>query len=150
MKIRVFVIAAIACSLMAPPIAMATPASEALGTCMVDSLNGKERKELAQWIFFAMAAHPDIKIYSKVTPDDQTEVDKYVGNLVTRLLTVDCSQQTKNATKEDSRKALEDAFGLVGKVAMQELMSNKEVATSLYGYAKYVDKQKLTEVVGPH
>ncbi len=149
MKVNVLLVAALLCMLIKPDAAVASPTSDALGTCMVDALNGKERKELAQWIFFGMAAHPEIKIYSKVTVDDQLNIDKYVGALVTRLLTVDCIDQTKNANKEIGNKALEDAFALVGKVAMQELMSNKEVATSLYGYAKFVDNQKLAAVLGP-
>jgi hypothetical protein len=149
MKIRSLVIAAVLCGFVAPQTAIASTASDALGACMIDSLTGKERKELAQWIFFGMAAHPDIKKYSKVGEEDQINIDKFVGGLVTRLLTNDCLQQTKNAVNTDGPNALKDAFGLVGKVAMQELMSNKEVSTSLYGYAKYLDKKELLNIMSP-
>ena len=128
---------------------MAGPASDALGTCMVDSLNGKERKELAQWIFFAMAAHPDIKKYAQVSKVDQLNTDEFVANLVTRLLTNDCAEQTRTAVKDDGEVAIKGAFEMVGKVAMQELISNKEVSASLLGYAKFLDRKKLADIMSP-
>lgn len=127
--------------------AIAGPASDALGACMVDSLTGKERKELAQWIFFGMAAHPDIKQFAKISTEDQVNIDRYVGILVTRLLSKDCVQQTKNAMQADGPNSMKDAFGLVGQVAMQELMTNKEVSTSLFGYINYLDKNELSSVL---
>jgi hypothetical protein len=132
-----------------PQSAIAGPASESLGTCMIDSLTGKERKQLAQWVFFAMAAHPEIKEFSKITAESQLKTNETVGKLVTRLLTENCAEQVKKAAKEDGPTALSGAFELVGKVAMQELMANKEVVASISGYAKFVDQEKLGALMKP-
>src|SRR6185436_21082717 len=70
-------------------------------SCMVDTLSGKERKSLAKWIFFSIAAHPDIKSYSKASGQDIKESDVYVGKLITRLLTVSCPEELKKANKSD-------------------------------------------------
>ncbi len=43
----------------------------ALTTCFVDSLNGKERKQLATWIYFAVAAHPEMKPFSNISPQQR-------------------------------------------------------------------------------
>ncbi|WP_346837970.1 hypothetical protein [Microbulbifer sp. SAOS-129_SWC] len=118
-------------------------ATQAFGICLTDSLTGKERKTLAKWIFFAIAAHPEIKSYAKMTDKDQDQANRFVGNLVTRLITEDCPNQAKRALKEDGGQAFEQAFGLVGKVAMRELMADKHVVQSVSGFEKYLDKDKF-------
>jgi hypothetical protein len=103
---------------------------------MVDTLNGKERTNLAKWIFFSIAAHPEIKSHSGVGQKERKESDEYVGKLITRLLTSDCPNELKRANKSDP-VALQKAFELVGKVAMQELMTNQDVMKAVSNYARY-------------
>jgi hypothetical protein len=38
---------------------------------MADSSTGKDRKELARWIFVAMSSHPELKGLTTITPADQ-------------------------------------------------------------------------------
>src|SRR5688572_22828352 len=119
--------------------AIAGPASDSLGTCMIESLGSKDKKQLGQWIFFAMATHPDTKEYSKVPAEAQKIANEYVGKLVTKLLSENCAEQVKTAAKEEGPEAIKTAFELVGKIAIQELMTNKEVSASISDYAKFVD-----------
>ena len=116
--------------------------SQSLGTCLVDSLNGKERKQLVKWIYFSIAAHPEMKPFSNISENDRITTDRYVGKLVTRLLVEDCSSIFLTAQKADSL-ALEKAFEIVGRVAMQELMNNQEVTTAITNYANYADLNKI-------
>lgn len=95
---RTLIIAILGAVLMSGP-AIAGPASDALGTCMIDFLNGKERKELGKWIFFAMSAHPEISQFSNVSSELRNESDEYIGSLVTRLLVKDCLAEAKIALK---------------------------------------------------
>ncbi len=115
-------------------------------SCMVDALNGKERKNLAKWVFFAVAAHPEIKSYSKATPQDIETSDKYVGALITRLLTDNCPTELQAASKEDPL-ALQKGFQLVGQVAMQELMADQSVMQAISNYARYADQDKINQVL---
>lgn len=71
------------------PLAHATPASDAAGTCLADSTTGKDRKQLARWIFLAMAQHPEIGDLAKVTPAALEEANKQTGALFTRLIADD-------------------------------------------------------------
>ncbi len=123
----------------------ATP-TEVFGGCLIDNLNGKERKNLAKWIFFAIAAHPEIKSYSKITSNDVTDSDKYVGSLITRLLTENCQNEMKAANKADPQ-AIEKAFRLVGEVAMQELMTDKDVTATITSYINYTDQEKINKTL---
>ena len=118
--------------------ATSTNKSLALSTCLTDSLNGKERKELAKWIYFGMSQHSTIKPYSNISNDDQIQMDQYLGKLMTRLLTVDCKSIVKSALEADSN-SLEAAFGVVGRVAMEELMREKSVSRTLEQFSEYVD-----------
>ncbi|MBN8446793.1 MAG: hypothetical protein J0M22_15125 [Gammaproteobacteria bacterium] len=114
---------------------------------MVDAITGKERKQLATWIFFAMAAHPDIKEFGNVTAEDQASIDRTIGVLVTRLLTETCAAQLQAGYKEGGQLAIQNAFELLGKVAMQELMTNRNVMVSVEGYANFIDEKKLESVL---
>jgi hypothetical protein len=126
-----------------PISAFAGEAANELGVCLADSLTGKERKALARWIFFGMAAHPEIRPYTEVSDQAIDDLDKLVGELVTRLMTSDCPQQARAAVKDEGSAAIEYAFGLVGQVAMQELMMNQEVSQTLGGFEKYVDQEAI-------
>lgn len=125
---------------------IADSSTNELANCLVDNLNGKERRNLAIWIFLSMAAHPEIKSYSNVNKKDVKESDEFVGKLITRLLTVDCSHSLKKAHSSDPL-AMQKAFELVGKVAMQELMTNQDVMKSLINYAQYADVEKINKIL---
>jgi hypothetical protein len=114
-----------------------------LGVCLTDSLTGKERKNLAKWIFFSMSVHPEISIHFKVPEQTIDKNNEYVGNLMTRLLAEDCPNQTKAALKEAGSTAMENAFEIVGRVAMQELMRDQSVTSTIGGFEKYLDTEKL-------
>lgn len=47
--------------------ALAGPYTDALGSCLADNTTGKDRKELARWIFVAMSAHPEMRDLSNTT-----------------------------------------------------------------------------------
>ncbi len=145
MTTRLLIITLLSTLLFATP-ANAGPASDALGVCLIDSLNGKERKTLAKWIFLGMAAHPDMSKLADVPPELQLETDIFIGELLTRLLTEDCIAETKEAFSTESTLAFATAFELVGKVAMQELMTNTDVSTALTGYNEFVDLHKLGDL----
>lgn len=129
-------------SVLAPAV-QAGPAAQAFGTCLTDALSGKERKDMAQWIYFAIAAHPEMKSFSKVTDEDRNRMDQYMGKLVTRLISEDCPEKAKAAMKEGGAYAFQQAFGLVGQVAMRELMTDPNVQKAIMGYTQYLDQKKL-------
>lgn len=117
-----------------------------LGSCLTDALNGKERKRLAKWIFFAIAAHPEIKSYSNITAKNINDSDEYVGKLITRLLTGDCPDKLNAAYKSDPL-AIEKSFELVGQVAMQELLANQNVTKAITNYGQYADQEKIGSIL---
>jgi len=140
---KVFTAAALAlsCVLTAPAQANVNDFS----ICLADSLNGKERKQLATWVFYAMAAHPELKELANVSQERRIEMDKSVAKLMTRLLTEDCSEHVVAAMHQDPL-AIQRAFEFVGQVAMQELLADQAVTNSISNYAHYVDQEAIASL----
>ena len=128
-----------------PATSNANQSAQKLGVCLVDSLNGKERKELAKWIYFGMSAHSTIKPYSNISQKKLASMNKYVGTLITRLITEDCPKIAKKAINENGSSAFEYAFEIVGKVAMQELMTEPSVEKYLGAFEQYLDQDKFNQ-----
>jgi hypothetical protein len=141
MTIGQYLLAASAACLAFP--ACAGPAADALGTCLADNTSGKERKDLAKWIFVAMGTHPDIQDVSRVLPAQREETDRRVGEIVTRLLTRSCAEQMRVAVKEEGADAFKAAFNSLSDLAMKELMINQTVEASLSSWQKYFDQRKF-------
>lgn len=78
--------------------ALAQNTTQALSQCLAETTSGKDRKDLARWVFFAMASHPDIKQYaSPAVAAEETQTHKTMAELFTRLLSESCLRQTQQA-----------------------------------------------------
>ena len=133
-------------SAIATSYAIAGPAADALGTCLSDNTTGKERKDMARWVYVGMSAHPDMQSLSKVTEANRDELDRMMATLFTRLVTENCRAQAKLAMEKEGAVSFQTAFGAMGKLAMQELMSNPDVSASFNKYSKYLDTNKINSV----
>ena len=51
--------------------------------------------------------------------------------------------------KDGGAVAIQVAFQSLGQLAMQELMSNKDVAANMGAFEKYLDKDKLNKALAP-
>jgi hypothetical protein len=126
-----------------------TPIAD-LSSCLADNTSGKDRKDLAKWVFLAMASHPEIRQYASAdAAAGSPDTHKATAALFTRLLADDCARQTQAAVKDGGAVAIQGAFQSLGQLAMQELMSNKDVAASMGAFEKYLDKDKLNKALAP-
>jgi hypothetical protein len=133
--------------LLAPATLGAQPQVDALGSCLADSTTGKDRKDLATWMFLGMAAHPDIRQYAAPTASADAEASaKVMGTLVTRLLTENCAAQTKAVMADGGSAAMEAAFGRLGQLAMQELMAAPEVSSTMGIFEKHLDQAQFMKL----
>ena len=129
--------------------AVAGPSAEALNQCLADNTSGKDRKDLAKWVFMAMAIHPEIKELSNISTEARDKSNQTVGRLVTRLLSESCVEHTRAVMQNEGPGALQASFEVLGRLAMQELMSNSEVGPALGSFEKYLDRKKLESVLAP-
>lgn len=138
---KIVVISLLALTMLMPLVSYANE-TQTLATCLTDSLNGKERKSLIKWVFFAMSAHPELDQYTQETGEDVTSSNETMGALVTRLFTEDCPEEAVLANKTDPL-AIQKAFEFVGQVAMQELMRDQNVMSSISNYVQHTDQNKI-------
>lgn len=128
--------------------APAPNAVEALSTCLTDASSGKDRKDLARWIFMSMAAHPEMKRLGSISAQDRAAADKAMGALMTRLMTQACGDQTRQVVRAaGSNAGIQLAFGKLGELAMQELMSNADVDAAMGSFLQYADQPLITRTL---
>jgi len=128
--------------------ATAGTATNALISCMTDNTTGKDRKDMARWVFVGMSVHPEIKSLSNVTESDRDQLDRTIATIVTRLLANNCQEQARLALeKEADQEPIKVSFDVIGRLAMQELMANSEVQSAFTNFAKYIDASKFNPIV---
>lgn len=123
--------------------ALAANEVDALTACFADNTTGKDRRDLARWVFISMAAHPAMHDIANVSPEAREEAERAAGQLYTRLLTESCAPQALAAIRSGDREALGRSVEFLGKLAMQELATNKDVAAGFAGVQRYIDRKKL-------
>jgi hypothetical protein len=132
----------------AAPVQAAEPA-DALKTCLTDSTSGKDRKELAKWVFLAMAAHPEMTRHAGANAAAAAdESSRTMAALVTRLLTESCVNETRSVVKSaQGAQSMELAFQGLGQLAMQELMADKAVRDAMALFQRYLDQERFTKAL---
>ena len=138
-----FIIKIMALMFLCVGLSHAGTSSDELSTCLTNSTSGKDRINLARWVFAGMAAHPEVANIANVIPEKKDEINKTMANLLTRLIAEDCKKEINITVKNDSQAALKLAFESLGRMAMLELMSNKSVSEEFDSMDKYVDKEKI-------
>jgi hypothetical protein len=131
-----------------PLSAHAGPKADALAACLGDSTSGKDRKDLARWIFVAMATHPEIKDLSNVNEASRNGADEAVARLFTALLAERCTPQAREAVQQEGQAGMVTAFQTLGALAMQELMSNPQVSGAISGFERRIDRAKMDAALG--
>jgi hypothetical protein len=71
-----------------------------------------------------------------------------VGQVFNRLVTETCPKEFRALAQADGQGALVKAFEFLGRLAMQELMTNDEAKGAFGEFEKFVDRAKIAEVFG--
>jgi hypothetical protein len=129
--------------------ALAGPYANAASQCMADRTTGKDRKDLAKWIFIAMGAHPDIRNLSAASGTELDSSSRTVGALFSRLIAENCAGEFSALVANEGSESIGIAFEFLGKLAMRELMTDSEVSAALAGFEKYIDRPKVSSVLTP-
>ena len=76
-------------------IVIAGPAVDQLSDCLVKATTAADKTTVLQWTFTALAAHPDLKSFSNVTPEQKNQLDQKLAQVLQRVIVEQCSTQTK-------------------------------------------------------
>ena len=148
--LRLFIVAVMLAVSAVPALAQRQEPFGALTTCVTDNTSGRDRKDLAKWVFIAMAAHPEMKPYADASASAAAdESAQRMAVLFTRLLTDSCVNEMKAVVQIGQvSQALQLAFQGLGQLAMQELMADQAVQASMGLFDRYVDQERLREAFG--
>lgn len=119
--------------------AMPDAASRALGQCLVLKTNGGDRLLVARWLAGAIGAGDATRDMLTVDQADKAAADKGMAALYTRLFTVDCAAEARPLFKARDQAGIEAAGGMLGEIAMRELMNDPKVSAAIGAYAKFID-----------
>ncbi|WP_029407835.1 hypothetical protein [Thiomicrorhabdus sp. Milos-T2] len=117
-----------------------------LSKCLIESTSQRDRVALVRWMFTAASRHPAVKSISSVSETQLDAANKTTGQLIMRLLTVSCKNETEKAFQFEGQSTLESSFMVLGQVAGKELFSSPEVSAAMAGLNKYIDKNKLNSI----
>ncbi len=121
----------------------AGPFTDKLSICLIEKTTQADKNKLIKWIFGAMSSHPIVKDLSNIPRETSEQLSRDTANLFMELLTVRCRAETEKAVQYESDIALQTSFSILGKVAMQGIMSDPSVAQYLGELDNYIDKNKL-------
>lgn len=141
-------------ALMALGLAPATPAragiySDDLSRCLVASTSSAEKTALVRWIFSNAALHPEVANITAISAEQRTQIDKTAALLLQKLLTQTCREPYGKAARYEGAIAMQTSFGVLGQVAMQELMSDPAVSQGFGAIGKYVDEAAIKAAADP-
>jgi hypothetical protein len=123
--------------------AQASPAADDLGRCLVKSTNATDRTDLMVWVFTALSAHPAVKAYANVTDAQRVETSKVTARLLERLITADCHTEALAAIKGDGPASLQQAFSVLGQVAVAGLVKDPAVSGAMSQVTAQLDMTKF-------
>lgn len=143
---RLLMSLAVATALCAPGMAQAGAFGDDMSKCVVRSTSPADQKDLVLWIFGAISAHPDAAVYVSMTQPQRDALTLKAAGMMQRLLTIDCRKEAVAALKYEGMPAIQQAFGVLGQVAMQGLMSHPAVGKNMEVLGAAVDEQKMGDL----
>lgn len=124
-------------------VAMAGPTVDQLSDCLVKATTAADKTTVLQWTYSALAAHPDLKTFSNVTPEQKTQLDQKLAQVLQRVIVEQCSTQTKAVIQAEGIQAVGEAFQQLGQSAGEDIVKDPAVRQQLQGTLRYIDLNKL-------
>ena len=141
---RFVVSAALALSVCAPAsLAHAGIYTDDLSRCLVKSTTADDQNAFMVWMFTAISRHPSIKNYSNLNDAQRDQAAAKAGEMMQRLMTVDCHAETVASLKYEGSGGVSAAFEVFGAAAMRGLTTDPEVAKGMEALAQHLDESKF-------
>jgi hypothetical protein len=117
-----------------------------LSECLTSSITGEEKSQIMKSVFFAIAAHPEMAPYSKISEEEREKHNKYMGSLYTRLYAEDCANVLRMMSASGNTQGIGNELNKLFVIAIQGLMNDQNVANASAAYFKYVDQEKIKAI----
>lgn len=127
-------------------LAMAAPAkaglySDDLARCLVGATSTDDKLSLIRWVVVQITRHPNVSDLSRLTPEKEKTANMDIARMFERLITDSCRTESKAAFRYEGQDAFKASFEVLGTVAMQELVSHKDVDAGFSGFTQYLNEE---------
>lgn len=147
-KIMKKLLAAILITLGLQSTAQAGPFTDEMARCLIEQTSSADKSIVIQWVYASMSFHPDVSALANVSDAKGEELNKNMAEMMVDLTSVRCKDETVKALQYEGANAMEVSFGLLGEVAMNELMMDQNVESYINGLEKYIDEEAYAEALG--
>lgn len=124
----------------------AGPFTDKLSICLVEKTTNADKELLIRWVYGAMSSHPSVKELNSISPQTGEALNKNTANLFVDLVAIRCQSESKKALQYEGNIALTSSFEVLGRVAMEGIMSSPDVSGFMSGLEKHIDAEKLQTV----
>ncbi|WP_448500956.1 hypothetical protein [Sphingomonas sp.] len=118
-----------------------------LSKCLVAKTTETDKVGLVRWIFASISASPQVADMASITAEERSQFQRRTGELFARLIGRDCRSEAVAALRYEGPLTFETAFGMLGQVAMRDLMGDAAVAASMADMAKFADTPEIKAVL---
>jgi hypothetical protein len=130
-----------------PSSAFAGTYADNLAKCLVEATTKDDRATLVRWVFVTVSANPTVSSVFWVPPADRDAANQAFGVLLNRLITETCKDRAKEALAHEGQRAIARGLGALSALAARELVSSAEVNQAMADPDKYLDLQKINDVL---
>lgn len=130
----------------AQAVALPNDQSKAFSECVVLSTTGRDRLVLVRWVAVSIGSSNRLQDAITVNPGAKEDADRKMGELFTRLFTVDCRKEAAPLLRGNDNVGVRAAFGELGRIAMSELTNDPQLEQVLTGFIQYADLEAVAEV----
>jgi hypothetical protein len=102
--------------------------------------SGQDRLVVARWMIAALGSAPQLGDVVTVNAAKKVETDQALARLFTRLVAVDCAEYSGPLLRGNNNAAFRTAGGVLGKIAMRELMGNDSTEAAMEAFTRYIDQ----------
>ena len=109
-----------------------------LGQCVVGVTTGNDRVLVAQWVGSSLAMAPQLERMVTVDAAAKDALDRRMADLFFRLFTQDCVDYARPLVQRGDQVSIQAAFGMLGEVAMQELLTDPRAMAAMTSYIQHI------------
>jgi hypothetical protein len=117
--------------------------TDALSKCLVAKTGAADRTLLVKWVFGAMSTHPAVREMGETSEPVRRALAGDAAALFGRLMLEDCRAETVAAIRYDGVGAIQTSFGVLGEVAMADLMAHPNVSREMDSMASRLDRTRM-------
>lgn len=125
------------------PAAFAGPTVDQLSDCLLKNVTAQDKTTVLQWTFAALSAHPDLKAFSNISPEQKDQLDQKFAAVLQRVIVDQCSTQTKAVIQTEGLQAVTESFQQLGRNAGEQIIKDPAVNHEMKSTLRYIDLNKV-------